>query len=95
MLTQQLLSLYPLKSCFVDIIVSDFELGGIGNHPKYLFKKLKEIINLKQESDQKLDIKFLIFCLLSVVEYGLYKIFGEHFYYKCKQFKYNLFHGKQ
>ena len=70
------------KSKFIDIVFANFELGGVGNHPKYFFKRLKEEIKIKNDQKLPFSFKWYILKLVDGFGYILYHLFGEIFYYK-------------
>ena len=73
---------------FVNVVVANFELGGIGNHPKYFFKRLKEEIKIKKKKQIAFSFKWYILKLVNGFGYIFYKVFGEKNYYELfeKQF---------
>jgi len=72
---------------FVDVVIANFELGGIGNHPKYFFKRLKEEMKIKKDKKLTFSFKWYILKLVDGFGYIFYHLFGEVFYYKKFQKK--------
>lgn len=69
------------KSKFIDTVIANFELGGIGNHPKYFFRRVKEEIKIKKDKKQSISLKWYILKLVNLFGYLIYYLFGEKFYY--------------
>lgn len=70
------------KSKFIDMVIANFELGGVGNHPKYFFKRFKEEIKIKKDRQENISFKWFILKILNLLGFLFYKFFGEHNYYK-------------
>lgn len=70
------------KSKFIDMVIANFELGGIGNNPKYFFKRFKEDIKIKKDRQENISFKWFILKILNLLGFLFYKFFGEHNYYK-------------
>lgn len=63
----------------VDLIVSDFDLGGVGNKPEHIWKRLIERNSLDCEFNRKpIRIIRLLYALLM---FATWKTFGENAYY--------------
>lgn len=69
------------KARFLNINVANFYLGGIGNHPKYFFKRLVEEYKMKRRNKQKINLKWLFLKFIDSMGYLFFKIFGESYYY--------------
>lgn len=64
----------------LNLVISKFELGGIGNAPKMIFRRLKE---RRMISDRYGDrIPYFIRLAHSILLYFIYRVLGEDFYYK-------------
>ena len=64
----------------VDVVVSKFELGGVGNSPRHLFGRLKErhLVGVRYKD----KMPYVIRMAYSVMLYILFRIFGEDAYYR-------------
>lgn len=64
----------------VDATISDFELGGVGNNPNYLWKRFHERSALGREfcEENRLVLRFI----LTLTLYIIWKLFGSDSYYR-------------
>jgi glycosyltransferase involved in cell wall biosynthesis len=69
------------KAQFIDVVIANFELGGVGNHPKYFFKRFKEELKIKQDKKENIFLKWYILKLIEFFGYIIYYLCGEKFYY--------------
>jgi len=68
-------------SKFIDTPICKFFLGGIGNHPKYFYARLKEEMKLKKKYKQAITLSWLSYTLIITFGYLYWKLFGEKKYY--------------
>ncbi len=69
------------KEKYVDKVVARFYLGGIGNHPRFFFKRLKEEYSIKNRRGINFSTRWLLVKFLDLFGYMVYKVFGEEVYY--------------
>lgn len=86
-LLRRLQQLKEYNAKYMDIIVAKFYLGGVGNNPKILFRRIKEELKMKSESNQSVSFKWTLFQIYNFVGLLFYKIFGEYRYYTIFQKK--------
>jgi virginiamycin A acetyltransferase len=63
----------------IDKIIANMEIDGIGSHPKYTFKRLKDKRHYAKKHKQYMN--YIASCISESFGYIIYKIFGEKFYY--------------
>jgi putative colanic acid biosynthesis glycosyltransferase len=64
----------------LDIIISRFELGGVGNSPDHIFKRLQErrLVGLRYGD----DVPYFLRLTHSFFMYGVYRLAGRDAYFK-------------
>ena len=72
---------------YLDIIVAKFYLGGVGNHPKFLFTRIKDELKMKSKLYQSISFKWALFQIYNFLGLLFYKMFGEYRYYSVFQKK--------
>ncbi len=82
---QRLQRLQNYRIKYVNIVVSKFYLGGIGNNPKYLFRRMKEELKIKQSYNQGISFKWIILQGYNFFGLLFYCLFGEYRYYTVFQ----------
>lgn len=70
------------KKKYINISIASFYTGGIGNHPKFYLKKVKEIIRVYKKHDLKVSINWYLAQSYEIFGIFLYYLLGEKFYYK-------------
>lgn len=65
----------------VDLEISNFYMGGAGNNPKNIFRRLKERNSLSIEFGESY-IKIIGRIIVSILIFIVWKLFGVYYYYK-------------
>ena len=86
-LLRRLQKLKEYNAKYLDMIVAKFYLGGVGNNPKFLFRRMKEELKMRSASNQSVSFKWIVFQIYNFVGLLFYKIFGEYKYYSVFQKK--------
>ena len=61
----------------INVVIAVFEMGGLGNNPKNIFKRLRERNSLMSSLWQSLKRTAIFLCL-----WAIYKVLGKDYYYK-------------
>ena len=80
-LLRRLQNMPTYRSKYIDINIAKFYLGGVGNHPKYFFTRLKEELKIKRVQKQTISLRWLAMQIYYSIGLLFWKIFGEEKYY--------------
>ena len=80
-LLRRLQNMPTYSSKYIDINIAKFYLGGVGNHPKYFFTRLKEELRIKKIQKQNISLKWLAMQIYNIIGLLFWMIFGEEKYY--------------
>jgi glycosyltransferase involved in cell wall biosynthesis len=86
-LLRRLQNLQDYHAKYVDITIAKFYLGGIGNHPKFFFKRVQEELKMRSLENQSISLKWIFSQLYNLLGWLFYKIFGEDKFFKTFQKK--------
>jgi glycosyltransferase involved in cell wall biosynthesis len=75
------------SALYIDIKVANFYLGGIGNHPRFLFNRMREELDLKSTNKESISFKWLFIQAINITGWLFYKILGERPYFTIFQKK--------